>query len=88
MELLEYFLHNPQAIDSLEGIARWRLREQTIDRSVDEVNEALSWLVERGFLLQESTRSASSVFYLNLEKVAEANRLLEKASAPARGHTD
>ena len=35
-EILSYFLRNPQAADNLEGVARWRLLEQTVHRSVEE----------------------------------------------------
>lgn len=75
-EVLEYFTRNPEAADSLEGIARWRLREETIHRGVDEINEALQWLVAEGFLVEESPQGRSPIFRFNRTKLDEARQFL------------
>ena len=71
-EVLGYFLHHPRAADSLEGVARWRLREEAIHRSVDEINAALVWLVAQGFLVEKSASGARAVFSLNPRRIADA----------------
>lgn len=79
-EILDYFLHNPQAADSLEGVARWRLMDEIIHRSVDEIGEALDWLVAKGFLIEESSPGAAPVFRLNHRRVSKAKQFLESVN--------
>jgi hypothetical protein len=79
MEILSYFLRNPRAIDSVEGIAQWRLLDETIHRNVREVAEALEWLVEQGFVMRKSLRSGPPVFSLNLRKATTARHLVTTA---------
>jgi len=54
-ESLNYLMRNPQPVDSLEGIARWRLMDDISRRKLDETEAALEWLLGQGYL----TRSAS-----------------------------
>jgi len=77
-DVLGYFLRNPHAADSLEGVARWRVRQEYIHNSVDEISEALDWLVGRGFLLEDSSRVAAPIYRLNVESTVEAARLLAR----------
>lgn len=67
-EILEYFMRNPKAVDSLEGIARWRLMEQAIHRTVSETEGALEWLVEKGYLIEVEQPRSSRLFRLNPAK--------------------
>jgi hypothetical protein len=71
-EIMEYFLGNPQAADSLEGIARWRLLEQVIRIHVENTERALQWLVGKGYLIEAETASSGPTFRLNEDKKAEA----------------
>lgn len=77
-EILRYFLRNPQAVDSLEGIARWRLMDERIHRDVEEIRQALRGLVARRLLVEESVPGAAPVFRLNKEEVQAAKALLAK----------
>jgi hypothetical protein len=74
---LNYFVRNPKAADSVEGVARWRLLDQTIHRTVDETHQALAWLVAKGFLSQATTPGAGTIFTLNPERKEQARRFLE-----------
>ncbi len=74
-EILAYFLRNPAASDSLEGIARWRLLEQAIHRTVTETEGALSWLVQEGYLI-EMPRQSRRIYCLNPQKQQDAQELL------------
>src|SRR3974390_3096486 len=53
-EILGYFLLNPEAADSLTEIARWRLMQETVRRTVESTQEALNWLTTEGYLREES----------------------------------
>jgi hypothetical protein len=75
-EVLRYFVRHPQAVDDLEGIARWRLAEEVIRHKVEETHRALTWLVERDFLHLTRTVGPTPVFSLNPDKVTDANALL------------
>ena len=80
-EILRYFLRNPQAADSFEGVARWRLIEEVVQRRVEGTHQALSWLVRHGFLREVSTAGTGAIFSLNPERQAEAERFLESVAA-------
>jgi DNA-binding PadR family transcriptional regulator len=56
-QILNYFLRNSKAADTLEGIARWRLLEEQVHRSFQQTESALAWLVEQGFLEVETVGS-------------------------------
>jgi hypothetical protein len=75
--ILGYFVRHPDAADTLEGVARWRLREEAIRRGVDEIADALRWLVSEGFLREERRRSSEAVFSLNDTRADEARRLIQ-----------
>jgi hypothetical protein len=77
-EILGYFLRNPEAADSLTGIARWRLLEEAVQRSVARTEAALQWLLEQGYLRQVQMRGTEGIFCLNPEKRTEAELFLEQ----------
>jgi hypothetical protein len=47
-QILDYLQKNPEASDTLEGIAAWWLEQQRIEQLVEEVAEALELLVKKG----------------------------------------
>jgi hypothetical protein len=89
-EVLSYFLRNPEAVDTLEGVTRWRLLEQRIHNHLQETSEALDWLVKRDFLRKMDSPSTESCYGLNVEnrpKAEEFIRKIQKQSkhAPRKG---
>jgi hypothetical protein len=76
--VLEYFLSHPETADSVEGIARWRLLEQLVHRTIMETTQAVGWLVEKDYLTETVLAGARRVYRLNPERRAEATRLLGK----------
>jgi hypothetical protein len=76
-QILSYFLRNPSATDSLEGIARWRLLEEAIHRNVWETEKALQWLVREGYLVETVHPHSGRLFSLNAERQSEAKSLLD-----------
>lgn len=74
--ILNYFMRNSQAADTYEGVVRWRLREETIHHTTQETQDALGWLVARGFLREERIAPGPALFRLNREKRAEAEAFL------------
>lgn len=75
-EILEYFVRNPRAADSLEGVVRWRLLEIVVRRQMEQAKAAVAWLVERGYLVENGTPASGPLYRLNEEKHADAERLV------------
>lgn len=82
-DILRYFRRNPQAADTIEGVARWRLLDERIERNVTQVSRAIEWLVCRGFVVQEFTSPSTSIFRLNQLEHRDASRFL-KVGAPGK----
>ena len=84
-EVLAYFLQHPAAADSLEGIARWRVQQESVPRIVEQVDQALAWLVKEQLLLREDRLGGASTFRLDPARAGAARRLLRDiAGGPAR----
>ena len=83
-EVLAYFVRNPRAADSAEGIARWRVMDEKVCRNVRETYAVLRWLVAHGYLEETSSRSAGAIFRLNEDRAAEARSFVEAAASPRR----
>lgn len=79
-EILSYFLRNPEAADSFDGIARWRLLEDIARRSIAATEEALAWLINEGYLRQQPLPGGKSLFRLNSEMREEAEQFVAKSS--------
>lgn len=81
-EVLGYFVRNPKTADTLEGVARWRLLEERVQKSLRQTEVAIDWLVEQGYL--EEARPAGArepIFKLNSARHTDAVRLLGKSKA-------
>jgi hypothetical protein len=85
-EILSYFLRNPQAADDLEGVARWRLLNERIFRSVEETKNALEWLVKQGFLLKAAKSSTATIYRLNRQESTRAKSFLKAPGDPDTDH--
>lgn len=76
-QVLQYFMRNPHAADDLEGVARWRLLEEAVHRTVDETEQALRWLVRSGYLQEMDAAGGSRVFRMNEERRNDAEQFLQ-----------
>jgi hypothetical protein len=76
-QILAYFVRSRRMVDTLEGIASWRLLEEQVSLSMRQTEAALKWLVEQGFLEELGPMGLrSSIFRLNPQKVKDAKRFL------------
>lgn len=71
-EILRYFLRYPDTTDSLAGIARWRLMQETVRHSVERTSRAMQWLISEGFMQEETRVASGKIFRLNLGRRQEA----------------
>lgn len=76
--VLRYFLRNPQAADSLEGVAKWRLAEEQVHQTVQMTSRALQMLVGKGYLIERRSALTGKFFALNKENRREAERFVQK----------
>jgi len=77
--ILSYFIRNPTATDTCEGIARWRLLEQAIHQTTEETAQAIGWLESRGFLKRVGRTGSTPLFMLDSSHSAEAAEFLADA---------
>ena len=85
-DLLKLYLTNPTLVETTEGLARWRLAEQLLDQTIRETEQALEWLVSRGFLRQISGRGRT-VFMMNPDRRDEARHWIGHGSEERDGRT-
>ena len=78
-EILGAFVRNPEMLDNLEGIARWRIMHARVRSDVEETKEALDALVSEGYLLAMET-AAGPLFQFNREKLAAADSFMQDLS--------
>lgn len=81
VDILEYFIRNPDAADDLEGIARFRLLDQIIYRHVGEVGDALNWLVASGLLTRTKAPHSEPLYSLNRTRRADAESFVARCKS-------
>ena len=75
-QVLGYFVMRPDAVEGLEDVARWRLRDLEIASRIAETNEVLEWLVDRELLECVTTSSSGPLFRLIPDRREQAEALL------------
>jgi hypothetical protein len=80
--ILSFYLANPGATETVDGIVEWRLMEEIIRRRVAQTHEALHWLVERGLLTRRERPGGDPLYQLPAEKRAEAARFVTAMTVP------
>jgi hypothetical protein len=75
--ILRYLRANPEAKDTLEGIAEWWLLQSKIEEAVKRVSEAVEWLVANGYLLENRVTGSKTIYEINPTKRDEAMKFLE-----------
>lgn len=78
-EILAFLLQRPRAQDTLEGIATWWLLEQRLEREVQRVERVLERLVADGLVVKRKGADGRARFSADPERVAEIERLVERA---------
>ncbi|MHC4203027.1 MAG: hypothetical protein ACYSTT_00130 [Planctomycetota bacterium] len=65
--ILSYLRRNPDAGDTLEGIAKWWLEVARIESSVDEVADTLESLAQKGIIRLRKLRNGTTFYKINKE---------------------
>jgi Fe2+ or Zn2+ uptake regulation protein len=61
-QILKYLEANPQAGDTLEGIARWWLLQQQVNDSVNAIHQALEQLKTKGFVEERKAPNGQTIY--------------------------
>jgi len=77
-DVLRYFVRNPEAADTVEGVARWRLLDEKIYRDLEQVTRAMAWLVAQGLLVEDHLPFSRTAFRLNKTTQKRIERLLQQ----------
>lgn len=81
-EILKYLLDNPEGKDTIQGIARFWIMGNKIDRIVDDLQGAIGVLVERGYLNEKtipaSKGKAEHFYELNGSRIGEIAEMVKK----------
>ena len=76
-EILAYLANNPEAQDTVEGIAEWWLLAQKIERQVAKVREALAALVARDLIVERKGKDSRTYYRLNKRRTKEISEMLK-----------
>jgi hypothetical protein len=60
--LLAYWSTNPDAMDSVQGIAQWWLMSSSGRLSMPEIERALNVLIERGLVVRRTLADGTEVY--------------------------
>ncbi len=60
--ILNYLRNNPDAGDTLEGISKWWLENELVDRSVDEISNALENLNKMGIVTRKDIEGCNPLY--------------------------
>ena len=77
-EILAYLCRHPDAGDTVEGIAEWWLMENYIRQTLDCVRGSLNELVDRGWVIRESSGKAGDCYRLDSNRAHDVRAYLQQ----------
>ncbi len=77
-DVLSYFLRNPDSAESLTELARWRLMQEMVRRSVERTRSAVEWLIAEGYLKEEIREGTETLLRLDPDRREDAQSVIEK----------
>ena len=84
-ELLDYWIHHPEAQDTEESIVEWWLLQNRIQQAVVEVRCVLTELIERDFVIARPQADGRNRYQLNRPKEREIQSWLASRPGPGEG---
>ena len=76
--ILDYLSRNPNAQDTLLGIAEWWLPQEHITPNLTTLNEALTELVGKGLIVRSKGKDAQVHYRVNKQKLGEPGEMLRR----------
>ena len=76
--ILRYLQGQPDAKDTLEGIAQWWLSKECTERKANQIESSLSDLVSRGLVIEGRREDMPPYYWLNRAKQNKISEFLRK----------
>lgn len=76
--ILAYACRNPEAQDTISGIAEWWLTEERIKAQLATVKAALTDLVARGLMLRHTGKDSQVHYRVNSRRLKEIQAVLRQ----------
>jgi hypothetical protein len=86
-DILAYLNDNPDAEDTIEGIAQWWLLEQRIRQQIPVVEKALFELVESGLILAQGGSNGRTRYRINRRKQKQIKAFLDQRHNRSNGNS-
>lgn len=77
-EILAFLVCHPNAQDTFEGIVEWWLMERTIMFQETRVKEALTWLLDNGFIVGLRSDYSEVCYRVNSSRIEEIRELVDQ----------
>lgn len=78
-EILAYLAEHPDAQDTIDGIIEWWLLESKIKYQIAAVGKALSELVKKGFVLEETAGDSQTRYQINRKKIGDIKTFFDQS---------
>lgn len=82
LRILRHFNENPEAQDSLEGIAHWWMLSQELDEQLTQVQAGLSHLLAAGLVMEVRSPGSEPRYRLDPLQAQRVRALLAGAEEP------
>ncbi len=76
-QILRYLTRQPEAGDTLEGIARWWLQRERIERTVEEIGQSLELLLSHDLVVKQRGMGRDTSYRVNPTKRREIGRFIK-----------
>jgi hypothetical protein len=76
-EILRYLDRNPEAKDTIDGMAQWWLRREGSGPVLQDVERAVAWLLAGGFLVETRRPGVPAFYGLNHQQRETIAKLLK-----------
>ena len=78
LEILRYVVAHPTAKDTIQGIEKWWLSKSTSRETRSKMEQHLSLLVAKGWLIARGSPQSETIYSLNEKGLDEINEFLAK----------
>lgn len=75
-QILSYLVEHPDAKDTVDGVIKWWLPEDSVDRGKKTVQEVLDSLVLRGWLTRRDATSSKTIYGMKKDQLEEIENFL------------
>jgi len=86
-EIVCLYLSNPSMVSDVEDLVRWRLLQQRVLLQMEDIRQALVWLVAKGLLSSQPSRGVAELYMLNNDRRQDAERFAASGTLGERTPT-